>query len=131
LTLAGSEALGVEGLPASGQAVEHAEELAHDGDLGFGSGLALLELPVVVGPGEHRLSENGEDRLSEDLAQKRPSFFREPGLAAIAAALPLAQIESGIPEQSSSGTEVRKWAGLACQASEIKERDPLRVAQVR
>jgi len=80
---------------------------------------------------EHRLPENGEDRLPENLAQQRPAFFREPGLSAVRTALSLTQVESGIPEQSSSGTEVRKRAGLAYQAREVKEGDALQVRQLR
>lgn len=84
---------------------------------------------MVVGAVEEGFAEDGEDRLAEDLAEKRPAFLRQSRLAAIRAALALPQVEAGVAQKGASRAEVRERAGLASQAGEVEERDALQVVE--
>ena len=75
--------------------MEFSQEVSHDDNHGFRSGHGKA-LSVVVVAVQARLSHEGKDDLSENLAQQRPALLRNPVLPSILAGLTHLNIESGV-----------------------------------
>ena len=98
--------------------VEFSQEVPHDGNYRFRSGHGKA-LSVVVVAVQARLSYEGKDDLSENLAQQRPALLGNPVVPSILAGLTHLNIESGVAQEHAPAGEVAQRSGFGEDSSQI------------